>query len=151
MPPRSKIGGHIVFVLSVILLFRHSVLFSETLTLQITFEQWVLELWYFTWIFPVIGPLFFALWPWPWSLTHFLKTSTLIITFEQWVLELSYCTWAFLVTRSSYWYKGKCICPCVVCHLLNWPLSGAFVFQKNVLFAILLWSTLREGDGLSLV
>jgi hypothetical protein len=30
MPPRSKIGGHIVFVLSVIL--------SETLTLPITFE-----------------------------------------------------------------------------------------------------------------
>ena len=55
MPPRSKIGGHIVFVLSVILpSFCHSVLLSETLTLLITFEQWVLELWYFTWIFSVI-------------------------------------------------------------------------------------------------
>ena len=39
MPPRSKIGGHIVFVLSVILSFCHSVLLSETLTLLITFEQ----------------------------------------------------------------------------------------------------------------
>ena len=28
MPPRSKIGGHIVFVLSVILSFRHSVILS---------------------------------------------------------------------------------------------------------------------------
>mgnify|MGYP003683288813 CR=1 FL=1 len=46
MPPRSKIRGHIVFVLSVIL--------SETLTLLITFEQWMLELWYFTWVFLVI-------------------------------------------------------------------------------------------------
>ena len=26
-------------------------------------------------------PLFFTLWPWPWSLTHFLKTLTLVITF----------------------------------------------------------------------
>ena len=29
----------------------HSVLLSETLTLLITFKQWVLELWYFTWIY----------------------------------------------------------------------------------------------------
>ena len=49
MPPRSKIRG-ILF-----LSFCHSVL-SETLTLLITFEQWMLELWYFTWIFPVIRP-----------------------------------------------------------------------------------------------
>ena len=31
----------------------------------------------FSWV-----PLFFTLWPWPWSLTHFLKTLTLLITFE---------------------------------------------------------------------
>ena len=30
--------------------------FLKTLALLITFEQWVLELWYFTWIFPVIRP-----------------------------------------------------------------------------------------------
>ena len=30
--------------------------FLKTLTLLITFEQWVLEVWYFTWIFPVIRP-----------------------------------------------------------------------------------------------
>ena len=45
-------------------------------------------------------PLFFTMWPWPWSLTHFLKTLTLLITFEQWVLELWYFTWVFLVLRS---------------------------------------------------
>ena len=39
MPPRSKIGEHIVFVLSVILSFLHSVILSETLTLLITFQQ----------------------------------------------------------------------------------------------------------------
>ena len=31
-------------------------IFLKTLTLLITFEQWVLELWYFTRIFPVIRP-----------------------------------------------------------------------------------------------
>ena len=41
---------------SVILSFCNSVLLSETLTLLITFEQWVLELWYFTWVFLVIRP-----------------------------------------------------------------------------------------------
>ena len=59
-----------------------------------TFEQWVLELWYITWVFLVIRPFtgtitFFTLWPWPWSLTNFLKTLTLLRTFKQWVLELS--------------------------------------------------------------
>ena len=158
--------------------------FLKTLTLLITFEQWVLELWYFTWVFHVIRlfpgyhyslpcdldlevwpifknfnlgnnfwtmstrvwyftwellviipfpkyhyfwprdlelgvlpifkknfnlsnnvwtvsaralifhmsipcnktfpwvPLFFTLWPWPWSLTHSLKSLTLLITFD---------------------------------------------------------------------
>ena len=96
--------------------------FLKTLTLLITFEHWVWELWYLTWIFYETRPsrennfelvnltlefdllnhannfsiasaralifhmnipcdktfprepLFFTLWPWPWSLTHFLKT-----------------------------------------------------------------------------
>ena len=30
--------------------------FLKPITLLITFKQWVLELWYFTWIFPVIRP-----------------------------------------------------------------------------------------------
>ena len=55
-------------------------------------------------------PLFFTLWPWPWSLTYFLKTLTLLITLEQWVLELWYFTWVFLVTRpfSGYHYFLPC-------------------------------------------
>ena len=61
MPPRLKIRGILFlsclsFCHSVILSFSHSVLLSETLTLLITFEHHVLELWYFTWIFPVIRP-----------------------------------------------------------------------------------------------
>ena len=70
--------------------------FLKTYTLRISFEQWVLELWYFTWVFLVMRPLFLTLWPWPWSLTHFLKTLTLLITFEQWVPEVWYFTWVFL-------------------------------------------------------
>ena len=52
--------GHIVFILSVI----QSLLpwpwsltyFLKTLTLLINFDQWVLERWYFTWVFLVIRP-----------------------------------------------------------------------------------------------
>ena len=95
MPPRSKIGGHIVFVLSVILLFCHSVLLSETLTLLINF--WTVSaraLIFHMGIpcdktFPWV-PLFFTLWPLLWILTNFLKIFTLLITFEKWVLELWY-------------------------------------------------------------
>ena len=53
--------------------------FLKPLNLLITFEQWLLELWYFTWVSFVIRPfrgyhLFFTLWTWPESLTYFLKT-----------------------------------------------------------------------------
>ena len=44
-------------------------------------------------------PLFFTLWPWPWSLTHISKTLTFLIIFELWVLELWYFLWVFLVMR----------------------------------------------------
>ena len=83
--------------------------FLKTLTLLITFEQWVLELWYFTWVFLVIRPFsgYHYFWPcdldlgvWP----NFLKTLTLLITFEQWLLELWYFTWVFLVIRPSCGY-----------------------------------------------
>ena len=78
--------------------------FLKTLNLLITFEQWVLELWYFTWVFLGIRPFrgdhyFFTPCPWPLWLTYFFKTLTLLITFELWVLELWYCTWVFLVIR----------------------------------------------------
>ena len=45
---------------------------------------------------------FLILWPWPWSLTYFLKTLTLLITFEQWVLKLWFFTRVFLVMRPFY-------------------------------------------------
>ena len=75
MPSRSKIGGHIVFVLSVILSFcpplwnfnlannfwtvsARALIFYMSIPCDKTFP----------WI-----PLFFTLWRWPWSLTHFWK------------------------------------------------------------------------------
>ena len=128
MPPRSKIGGHIVFVLSVILSFCHSVILSFCNSVILSFCP---PLWNFNlannfstvraralifhmsipcdktflWI-----PLFLTLWPWPWRLTYFLKTLTLWISFEQWVLELWYYTWVFLVIRpfSGYHYFWPC-------------------------------------------
>ena len=55
-------------------------------------------------------PYFFTLWPWRWSLTHFLKTLNLLIIFEQWVLVLWYFTWVFLVIRTflGYHYFWTC-------------------------------------------
>ena len=52
--------------------------FLKTLILLINFEQWVLELCYFTWVIIVTWPfrgyqLFFTQWHWPWSLTYFFK------------------------------------------------------------------------------
>ena len=72
----------------------------------------------FSWI-----PLFFTLWPWPRSLTHFLKTLPLLITFEQWVLEHWYYTWVFLVTRPFCgWHY---LWPCDL-DLWVWPIFDNF-------------------------
>ena len=60
--PRDRRSGGILFLSclsfchSVILSFCRSVFLSETLTLLIIFEQWVLELWYFIWVFLVLRP-----------------------------------------------------------------------------------------------
>ena len=148
--PRSKIGGHIVFVLSVILSFCHSlwnfnlsykfwtvsaralifhmsipcdktfpwvsIIFDPvTLTLEfdpfkknfnLTYNFWTVSAraLIFHMSIPcdktfLLVPLFFILWPWPWSLNHFLKTLTILITFEQWVLELWHFTWVSLMIR----------------------------------------------------
>ena len=55
-------------------------------------------------------PLLWTLWPWPWSLTHFLITLTLLITCELCALEVWYFTWLFLVRRSfrGYHYFWHC-------------------------------------------
>ena len=87
--------------------------FFKTLNLLINFEQWVIELWYFTWVFYEtktpsgtnnVDLVILTLWSWPLSLAYFLKTLILLITFEEWVLELWYFTWIFLVIRSICWY-----------------------------------------------
>ena len=73
-----------------------------TITLLITFEMWVLELWYFSWVFLVIRPFSGYLYFWPFDLDLGVwplfekKTLTLLVTFEQWVQELWYFTWVFL-------------------------------------------------------
>ena len=38
------------------------------------------------------------------------------------------------MTRSTYWYQD--ICPCDLAYLWNWPLSGAIVFHKHILFQV---------------
>jgi hypothetical protein len=51
----------------------------------------------------LLVPKFFTFWPWPWSLTHFLKTLNLAISFEWQVIGLLYFICMFLVTRPLYW------------------------------------------------
>ena len=48
-------------------------IFLKTLTLLITLEHWVLELSFFSWIFPVNRSFCWYLTFWPWHLTFFLK------------------------------------------------------------------------------
>ena len=102
---------------------------------------WVLELWHFTWVFLVTSPYhyFFTLWPWPCSLTNFLKTLTLLITFKQWVLELRYFTWIVQVMRPFCGYL--CVYPVSLTlefenfNLANnfWTVSArAFIFLMNI-------------------
>ena len=101
----------------------HSVLLSETLTLLITFEQWVLEIWYFTcrlnilWkyfmrqAFPWI-PTIFTLWTLPLSLTYFLKTFGLAKNF--WTVSARVYTFHINVSR------GKAF-PWVPTFFILWP------------------------------
>ena len=104
--------GHIVFVLSVILWFCKSVKFcmqvwnsvilSETLLLLQSFEQWVLELWYFTRVFLVTRPFNGNQHYWPVTLEFGL-------IFENFNLannvhfNFSYFTSVFLCWYKTFW------------------------------------------------
>ena len=131
MPPRSKIVGHFVFVLSQIC--------NSVWYLLITFQPWLVELWYFTWVFHVPRPfvvtkmfylvtltlgfeLLFENFSlannfWKMSaktltrpfhehkfLTYVLKNLTLLITFQPIVLEVWYIIWVYHVIRSFCWF-----------------------------------------------
>ena len=66
-------------------------LFLITLTLLLIFENWVLELWFFTWVFFfdktfMRVPTFF--YPWPCSLTYFLKALIFSISFQMYAKVL---------------------------------------------------------------
>ena len=87
----------------------------------------------------------------PWVTTSFTLTLEFDIFSENFSLAINFwtvtanalifhlsttCDKTFLqIPTFLYWYQG--ICPCELCHLWNWPLSGAFVFHTYILF--LLW------------
>ena len=75
----------------------------KTLTLLITFEQWVLELWYFTWVFLVIRPFrgYHNFLPCDLDLgvDPFFENFNLGYNFWTVSAELWYFTWVFLVLR----------------------------------------------------
>ena len=101
---------------------------SENLTLLITFEQYVLELWYFTWVIIVTRPFrtyqyFFTLWPWPWSLTYFKKN----FLYNFWTVSaraLLFIT-STLVTRPFSFFT-----------LWPWPCSITLILKRLILLII---------------
>jgi hypothetical protein len=98
MPQRSKILGHIVFVLSAILSFCHP---QKT---KLSYNFWMVSTRplivkisipcdkTFPWV-----PKDFTLQPWSCCMTYLLKTLTLAISFEWYVLGLWYFSSVFLV------------------------------------------------------
>ena len=87
MPQRSKIRGHIVFVLSVIPSFFHSVILSFCHSLwnfNLANNFWRVNARALIFHMSISCdkkflkvPLFFTMWPWPWSLTYFKKNFNL--------------------------------------------------------------------------
>ena len=94
-----------------------------------------LILWFFLWWDLSVSTITFTLWPWPRSLTHFLKTLTLLITFEQWLLELWYFTWIFPLIRP---FRGYHYFLTFDLYLGVWPiflktLTWLIIFEQWVL------------------
>ena len=80
-----------------------------------------------------LGTNCFALWPWPWGLTHFRKTLTLAITFIQEEIGLLYFTCTFLVTRLFD------MVPQLFLSLWPWTWSLIYFWKTLILAAIQWW------------
>ena len=133
--PRDRRSGGILFLSC--LSFRHSIILSETLTLLITFEQWVLALWYFKWVFLVIRPsrgyhYFFTLWPWPRRMTHFFDKFNLAYNF--WTVSARALIFHMSIPcdKSFPWVP-------LFFTLWPWPLSLTH-FKKNLNLAYNFWT-----------
>ena len=130
-PRDRRSGGGILFLSC--LSFFHFVIFllSETYTLLITFEQWVLELFfYFTWVFLVIRPfrgyhyfwhcdLDLGVWPF-WG-------ENFNLAYNFWTKEIR----TFIFHMSIQWDKNS---PSVSTWILNlWPSSWRLAYFFNTL------------------
>ena len=96
----------------------------------ITYEQWVLELWYFTWVFLLV-PLFFTLSPWPWSLTHFLENFNLANNF--WTVSAR----ALIFHMSIPCYKTL---PWVPLFFTLWPWPWSLTHLLKTTLAYYFWT-----------
>ena len=142
MPPRSKIGGHIVFVLSVILSFcpplwnfnlannfwtvsARALIFHMNIPCDKTFP-WV--------------PLFFTLWPWPWPylelaiIRGICVSQTHLVNFE--------CSF-YLRDSSRFIIFSQFIVPCIfICKskifhpLLSFRYNFRHVKQNTFIFTL---------------
>jgi hypothetical protein len=92
----------------------------KTLTIHISFDWYVLELWYFTWVFVVTRWFQWVrtgliLWTWPLCLTYLLNTLTLAVSFKWYVLGFWYFTWMSVVIRLYRGYQQVWLCELDLC------------------------------------
>ena len=115
--------------------FCHSIILSETLTLLITFDRWVLEFWYLTWVFLVIRSFREYHYIWPCDLDR-----GVLLNF--WKLQLAYNFWT-VSARALIFHMGI---PCdktflwipIVFTLWSWPWSLIYFFENFNLAATFL-------------
>ena len=106
----------------------HSVLLSETLTLLKHFEQWVLELWYFTWVFLVI--------------TSFFYPVTFTLEFDPFFENFNLANDSWTVNAIEHWYfTGISLVMRYFCwYLTVWNLTFDEVLKKiHVALVITSW------------
>ena len=128
MPQRSKIGGILLICPvchchSIILSFCHSL---WNFNLANNFWRWVLELWYFIWVFLVTktfcGYHYFLPYDLDFEVWTIFEKLSLLTTFEQWELERWYFTGVILVTRPFRGYHY---------FLSLWPWPWSLTFKKK--------------------
>jgi hypothetical protein len=147
MPPGSKIVGHIVFVLSVIL--------SSAKNVNLGYNFWMVRVRAvifqmsipFDKTFPLV-PTFFTLWPWCLRYMYVLNTLTLAIYFDWKVLGRWHFTRVFLWTGILVGTKTFDLVTLMFDLLVkNYNLGYIFwiVCTRSLIYEYLLWQDLSIG------
>ena len=125
MPPRSKIRGHIVFVLYVILSFHNSVTLSDSLTLPITYNSECKSMSVLSMDTNISDPVTLTL---EFDLFFWKLNFDTVIIFEQWLAVLWHFTLVYLFTRPLH--GNQHFLPCAL-DLGVWPVFWKLNFDIN--------------------